>query len=487
MSTAVVWFRRDLRLTDNPALGMACRAHARVICVYVHAPGEEAPWQPGAASRWWLHHSLRALDADLRRRGATLHILRGSSRVELTRLLATTGAQALYFNRLHEPASIARDRALEQVMRERGVDVHACNANLLFEPWRLRTGQGEPYRVFTPFWRNLRAHLLPAPPLSAPARIALVDAGGGLSVTALGLLPTIGWDAGLRSQWQPGERGAQALLDRFVDGALSGYRDARDVPGEDSTSRLSPHLHFGEIGPRQIVWRLLGPGRAFAERALSSREAFLRELGWREFSQHLLYHFPHSAERNLNPQFDAFAWAAADAASLERWQRGRTGIPIVDAGMRQLWRSGWMHNRVRMIVASLLTKNLRLHWLHGARWFWDTLVDADLANNTQGWQWTAGCGADAAPYFRIFNPVSQGERFDPDGVYVRHWVEELRDAPAASIHQPWRDPVLLRASGYPKPMLDLRATREAALAAYRDMRTTTADPAGYRRRVSLRV
>ena len=475
MSTAVVWFRRDLRLEDNPALDAALRAHERVVCTYIHAPQEQAPWQPGAASNWWLHQSLAALDATLRERGARLHLRCGATGTELDALLQATGAQAVYWNRLYEPASFARDAHIEKDLRRRGIEVHAFNANLLAEPWQVATQQGGPYRVFTPFWRSVRTRLELRPPLAAPARVRGVDGADGVALEQLALLPRIRWDGEFHGHWRPGESGAADLLAGFVEDALCEYPGGRDRPDRAFTSRLSAHLHFGEIGPRRIAWELLGPARAqCTARWHAAAEAYVRELGWREFSYHLLHHFPRTPQQNLNAQFDAFPWAAEDRAALRRWQRGRTGVPIVDAGMRQLWSTGWMHNRVRMIVASFLTKNLRQHWRHGARWFWDTLVDADLANNTQGWQWSAGSGADAAPYFRIFNPVSQGERFDPEGEYVRRWVPELAGVRGSLVHQPWRDAELLRASGYTAPIVDLRASREAALQAYRSMRETCA-------------
>ncbi|MDR3388311.1 MAG: deoxyribodipyrimidine photo-lyase [Rudaea sp.] len=467
-NAAIVWFRRDLRLEDNPALDAALRTHARVLCAYIHAPDEEDEWAPGAASRWWLHHSLAALARDLRRRGAELHIRSGSSLEVLEDLVGQTGAQAVYWNRLYEPALIAREAQIGQGLRARGVVAESFNANLLIEPWEIQTGQGGPYRVFTPYWRKARAQIEPRPPIPAPKRIASLGARGGVMLDALALLPKVAWDRGLRNAWKPGEQGAHDALRRFCADALTDYAQGRDRPDREGTSRLSAHLHFGEIGPRQIAWELLGQPASGRMRAAA--EPFMRELGWRDFSHQLLHHFPQTPQQNLNPQFDTFPWLQGDAEAIARWQRGETGVPIVDAGMRQLWKSGWMHNRVRMIVASFLTKNLRRHWLHGARWFWDTLVDADLANNTQGWQWTAGSGADAAPYFRIFNPVSQGERFDPDGAYVRRWVPELQGVPAPLVHQPWKDADLLRRIGYPAPMVDLRESREAALVAYRQMR-----------------
>ena len=471
MSKAIVWFRRDLRLQDNPALTAALRTHERVVCAYIHAPSEDAPWQSGAAGRWWLHHSLGALDKSLRERGASLHICRGPTQAALDALIAASAADAVYWNRLYEPGAVAREVSIKQTLQQRGVQTESFSANLLFEPWKIQTGQGGPYKVFTPFWRNARAQLETNPPLAAPGSIDALDLAESVDLKTLRLLPKIPWDSQFHGHWQPGERSAHAALDAFVAHALPDYEQGRDHPGQSNTSRLSPHLHFGEIGPRQIVWSLEDFARSQGTpRAREAAEPFLRELGWREFSHHLLYHFPQSSESNLNPQFDAFAWAQPDNEALRRWQRGETGVPIVDAGMRELWASGWMHNRVRMIVASFLTKNLRQHWLRGARWFWETLVDADLANNTQGWQWTAGTGADAAPYFRILNPVTQGERFDPDGTYVRRWVPELKDVHADMIHRPWTDTDLLRKIGYPEPMVDLPASREAALLAYRRMR-----------------
>jgi len=466
VTVAIVWFRRDFRLADNPALAAALKAYDRILPVYIEAPDEEAPWAPGAASRWWLHHSLTSLDADLSRRGASLHVRTGNTFETLRALVDETRASAVYWNRLYEPAIVARDSRIKESLRASGIDAQSFNASLLFEPWDIATGQHTPYKVFTPFWRNARARLEVRQPLRAPRSIDSPHLGGGLAIEALDLLPKIRWDAGFGKAWTPGEAGAHKALDRFLEDAIGDYAVRRDVPAERGTSRLSPHLHFGEISPMQVVASLEAASHGSAKRRAGA-ETYLREIGWREFSHHLLYHFPESAERNLDPAFDAFPWARLSAARLARWKRGTTGIPIVDAGMRELWATGWMHNRVRMLVASFLTKNLRQHWLAGARWFWDTLVDADLANNTQGWQWTAGSGADASPYFRIFNPVTQGERFDPDGEYVRRWVPELAAFERKTIHKPWTDAERLRASGYPKPMVDLDTSREAALAAYR--------------------
>jgi deoxyribodipyrimidine photo-lyase len=467
--TAIVWFRRDLRLADHPALTAACAAHERVLPLYIHAPAEEGEWAPGAASRWWLHHSLASLSGSLERQGGTLHIRAGDSLEELTALCRIAGASAVYWNRVYEPALIERDKRIKAALREQGIEAKSFNAALWMEPWQVATQQDGSYRVFTPFWRAVRARLSPEEPLPAPT-MRLASACGGLPLEALGLLPRIRWDDGLRTAWVPGEQGAREALEVFADDALGGYARLRDLPARHGTSRLSPHLHFGEISPRQIHYILHRAAQRLDAKRRPDLEPFLRELGWREFAHHLLFHFPRTPTENFRSGFASFRWAEPDEALLERWRRGRTGIPLVDAGMRELWQTGWMHNRVRMAVASFLTKNLRQHWRHGARWFWDTLVDADLANNTMGWQWVAGCGADAAPYFRVFNPVSQARKFDPDGDYLRRWLPELKDAPLPLLHEPWRDASLLSRSGYPAPMVDLAASRREALAAYQATR-----------------
>lgn len=463
MSLALVWLRRDLRLADNPALQAAIEAGHTPVPVYVHAPAEEAPWEPGAATRWWLHHSLEALAGELRVLGSSLVLRHGSTLEQLNDLIDTSGAVAVYWNRLYDPVLTRRDREIKEALRARGLQAQSFAAHLLAEPWEIRNGSGEPYRVFTPFWRTLKQRLpLPAP-LPAPSSLP-THGQSGCELAAFDLLPRIRWDLGLARNWTPGTSGATEALDAFVAAALENYAQGRDRPDRPGTSRLAPHLHFGEISPRQLCQRLLQCATPGQQELV---EPWLRQLGWRDFGHHLLYHFPHTSEQPLQASFAKFDWAEVDAAKLKAWQRGQTGIPIVDAGMRELWTTGWMHNRVRMIVASLLTKNLRYHWLHGAHWFWDTLVDADLANNTQGWQWTAGSGADAAPYFRIFNPIAQGERFDPDGTYVKRYVPELAHLPAAHIHQPWS---VGGVRGYPKPIVDLKTTREAALAAYSALR-----------------
>lgn len=467
---AIVWLRADLRLSDNAALSAACAAHPQVLPVYIYSPQEAAPWHPGAASRWWLHHSLSALDKQLSALGGSLHIARGDSLPLLRALARTTGAEAIYWNRQYEPAAIARDSKIKEALRLEGIAAHSKPGNLWREPWQIASKAGEPYRVFTPFWRNLRTMIDHAPPLPAAHPESWLRIDGGLPLAALELMPRIRWDAGFGDTWTPGEVGANALVDLFCDDAFSTYAISRDRPAQHGTSRLSPHLHFGEITPRQIRVALRRYADATDTRHRPDEEPYLRQLGWREFAHHLLYHFPSSTHESFNSRFADFPWSDVAEEQLARWQHGRTGIPLVDAGMRELWHTGWMHNRVRMVAASFLTKNLRAHWLNGARWFWDTLVDADLANNTLGWQWVAGTGVDAAPYFRVFNPVTQSRKFDPEAAYLRRWLPELAALPSGLIHEPWTDPAVLRRTGYPAPMADLAASRAAALTAYADAR-----------------
>ena len=477
----IVWFRLDLRLADNPALRAAVRtaAHAGIIPVYIWAPDEEAPFAPGAASRVWLHDSLHALSTALAARGSRLVLRVGSSLETLLDLAGKTGARAVFWNRRYEPAVAARDARVDAGLRAHGLttaaDLGFPSANLLWEPEALTTNAGQPFRMFAPFWRACRAQP-PLDPAPAPGKLSPPRRWPpSVPVVALGLRPQLGWDAGLRAAWSPGEAGARATLNRFVRHGLPRYARDRDRPDLDASSRLSPHLHFGEIGPRAL-WSAVE--RAAARRQIDPAP-FLRELAWREFAHHLLHHFPHSAEAPLRPAFRRFPWAPATSA--RAWRRGLTGYPLVDAGMRQLWATGFMHNRVRMVAASFLVKHLLVRWQTGARHFWDTLVDADLADNTLGWQWCAGSGADAAPYFRIFNPVLQGQRFDPDGAYVRRWVPELAKLSPRFIHAPWLAPadILARAGvalgrTYPLPVVDHRRARARALAAFDEIKGAAA-------------
>lgn len=442
-SPSIVWLRDDLRLVDNPALTAAVERGGPTVVVYLLDELSPGARPLGGASRWWLHGSLRALADELAAIGGRLTLRQGAAAEVIPALVAEAGADAVYWNRRYG-ALREVDAALKSRLRVDGIAVESFGAALLHEPWTITSGSGDPYRVFTPFWRACLAAGEPRLPLPAPASVEGLTLPSD-SLDDWALLPTRpDWAAGLREAWTPGEQGAHARLDHFVEHGLALYH-RRDEPGIEATSRLSPHLRFGEISPHQVWARLHQP---LSPEAATNRAKFLSEIGWREFSYSILFHLPHLATVNVRRDFDAFPWSEPDPAVLAAWQHGRTGIPIVDAGMRQLWTSGWMHNRVRMIVASLLTKNLLIDWRIGEQWFWDTLVDADEASNAASWQWVAGSGADAAPYFRVFNPVLQADRFDPDRAYVRRWVPEV-DGPQ-----------------YPRPIVDLAASRTEALAAY---------------------
>ncbi len=461
----ILWFRQDLRLADNPAL--AALEGRAVLPVFVM---EDGPWAPGGASRWWLHHALEALGRDLAARGAPLLLLQGDPRRLIPDLAERIGATEIHAGRRSEPAGRATDRDTNDALQQAGRRLVLHRSALLHEPHLVRTGAGNPYTVYSPFARALFALLEGLPSaLPAPDRIEGVpDAPEGLALDALALLPRPDWAGGLRAAWQPGEAGAAARIEAFLEHGLAGYAARRNTPGAEwGTSGLSPHLHWGEISPRQ-VWHA-AQAHAGGGKGL---ETFLKEVLWREFSHHLLWHRPDLPETPLRPEFADFPWKR-DPALLRAWQRGQTGYPIVDAGMRQLWQTGWMHNRVRMVTASFLVKHLLQPWQDGEAWFWDTLVDADLAANAASWQWVAGCGADAAPYFRVFNPVLQGEKFDPDGAYVRRWCPELAHLPDRLIHRPFEAPALvLREAGitlgqeYPAPLVELAAGRARALAAF---------------------
>lgn len=464
----ILWFRQDLRLADNPALDHAMRTGRPVIPVYILDDGP-AVRRIGGASRWWLDGSLRVLAGDLRERGAPLVLRRGDSEAELRRLIDETGADAVFMNRRFEPDAFLHDADIAHALKADGIECHGYNGSLLARPGAVRTGSGGPYRVFTPFFRALLDAATPPPPLPAPAAIETVSGLAGESVDDWALRPTEPDWAGA-FDWSPGEAGAAAALAAFVDGGLKSYAKGRDHPAEPAVSRLSPHLHWGEIHP----WRAAQAARrAAADGRVPPAEAekFVAELGWRDFSAQLLHHFPQMTDTAFRPEYDRMPWRD-DPAGFEAWKRGRTGYPIVDAGMRQLWATGWMHNRVRMIVASFLIKDLLIDWRAGEAWFWDTLVDADLASNVQNWQWVAGSGADASPWFRIFNPVVQGQKFDADGRYVRRWIPELARLPDRWLHAPWTAPAeVLGAAGvglgrdYPNPVVDHAAARERALEA----------------------
>jgi deoxyribodipyrimidine photo-lyase len=460
------WFRQDLRLADNPALTAAAK-DGPVIPVFILEDETPGKWKIGGAARWWLHHSLDALAASLAKRGSKLILRRGKAGRVIEDLITETGARALYWNRAYEPHAIARDTAIKAIWDARGIDAQSFNASLLVEPWTVKTSANSPYRVFTPFWRAASALIEDTPPLPAPRTLAAPPAWPrSEALTAWRLLPAKpNWATGF-TIWSPGEAGARSRLDAFIRESLHGYANGRDRPDGSSTSRLSPHLHWGEIGPRQ-VWRATQTAREDNAKLEPHAAKFLSELGWREFSYHLLYHFPTLPTRNFRPAFDEFPWEDNERA-FKAWTQGRTGYPIVDAGMRELWATGYMHNRVRMVAASFLIKHLLIPWQRGEEWFWDTLVDADLANNAASWQWVAGSGADAAPYFRIFNPVIQGEKFDPDGSYVRRWVPELKTCDPRFIHRPWQSSNFA-ALAYENPIINHDRARARALAAYKSI------------------
>lgn len=470
----IVWFRRDLRLADNPALSVAARSGRPVIPVYIHQDPMAGDRSEGSASRWWLHHSLDSLGAALAKLGTPLRLFRGKAATIIPRLAAQAGAHGVLWNRRTEPWAERQDRDVAAALAAQGVTAQTFDAALLFPPGAITSQSGHAFKVFTPFWKACLAAPPPPAPLPPPAALrpsALGETGEALEQWELRPIAP-DWSQGLRQDWQPGEMAAQDRLGEFLPQAFPHYALDRDRPGRAGTSRLSPHLHFGEISPRQVFHAVRKAGKPG-----EGQDRFLAELGWREFSAQLLHLFPDLPTQPLRPEFQHLEWQD-DPAGLAAWQRGQTGYPLVDAGMRQLWATGWMHNRVRMVVASFLVKDLLIPWQQGEAWFWDTLVDADLASNAASWQWVAGCGADAAPFFRVFNPVLQGEKFDPDGTYVRRWCPELAGLPDRWLHQPWKAPAaILKQAGlrlgqtYPTPIVDHDLARKRALAAFARLKT----------------
>lgn len=446
---AIVWLRNDLRLADNPALDAAVATGGKVVVVYVRDEVTEGSRPLGAASKWWLHHSLTALASSLEAIGGSLVLRTGPGSDVIRSLVSETDASAVLWNRRYGLAREA-DAALKEDLRGKGLTCESFAGNLLFEPWTVRTGEGNPFKVFTPFWRAALAGDPPRAPLDAPGKLNSVRDVPSEELASWELLPTSpDWSSGLREMWTPGEKGAHDRLHDFVDNTLRLYH-RRDEPGPVTTSRLSPHLRFGEMSPHQI-WAELD--RTLPADAEKNKAKFLSEVGWREFSYNILFHFPELDSRNFRPEFDHFPWGDVDSTLLKAWQKGTTGVPLVDAGMRELWHTGYMHNRVRMVVASFLIKNMLVDWRVGEAWFWDTLVDADEANNPASWQWVAGSGADAAPYFRVFNPMLQAEKFDPQQEYIRRWIPEFGTP------------------DYPtEPIVDLKASRDRALQAFDELK-----------------
>lgn len=469
----IVWLRKDLRLADNPALAEACARGGPVIPLFILDPAEPL----GGASRWWLHHSLEALAQDCAVLGSPLVLRAGPPAELLLSLAGETGATTIVWNRRYEPQTIARDTVIKAALTEKGFDARSFNGSLLVEPSALRAHNGEPYKVFTPFWRTLAGFAPFAPPRPAPAALpaplALVASD---HLDDWSLLPHApDWAAGLRATWQPGETAAAERLGDFLDVDVAAYPDARDRMDKAGTSRLAAHFHWGELSMRQ-AWQAAAMTADAHPASAAGVSAFQRQMAWREFSAHLLFHWPHLATRAWKPAYENFPWADNEE-HFKAWAEGRTGYPVVDAAMRALWATGTMHNRARMIVASFLVKHLLIDWRRGADWFEDTLVDADLANNRAGWQWVAGSGSDASPYFRIFNPVLQGQKFDPDGTFVRQWVPELAGLDNRFIHQPWSAPGhaldeagILPGETYPRPIIDHDFARKRALAALASMK-----------------
>jgi deoxyribodipyrimidine photo-lyase len=466
-SPIIVWFRQDLRLLDNPALHAAAE-NGHILPIYILDDDNAQDEKMGGASRWWLHHSLIALDQALKHH---LSVYQGDAKTVLFEIAQKHQITDIYWNRCYEPWRINRDQMIKKQLSAQGITCCSFNSALLWEPWQVLKKDATPYKVFTPFYKHCRQAVTPRAPLPVPDPLQLIkDHEQKLSIADLQLLPKIDWSQSLRPHWDIGSIAAQQKLEHFIEHELAYYQEERNFPAKQVSSRLSPHLHFGEISPNQIWYAVQAHG--IAKKLEKNIDAFLRELSWREFAYHLLYHFPALPHKNLQAKFDSFPWEHNPDA-LKRWQKGLTGYPLVDAGMRQLWQTGYMHNRLRLVTGSFLVKNLLLAWQEGEAWFWDCLVDADMADNSMNWQWVAGCGVDAAPFFRIFNPVTQGKKFDPQGKYVRKFVPELAQLPDQYLFCPWEAPqAILEKAGitlgkdYPEPIVDLSLSRERALAAF---------------------
>ncbi|GAB4192532.1 MAG: deoxyribodipyrimidine photo-lyase [Simkaniaceae bacterium] len=464
----LLWFRQDLRLKDNPALHNCAKENNKIFAAYIYAPKEQGNWEMGGAAKWWLHKSLQALEAKIKNQKGRLFVEKGKASTLLKKLCKAEKITSVYCNRCYEPFFIEQEEDVRKKLAEEGIVLKVFDGNLLIPPEKIRSKQGNIYQVYTPFWKTLRKEEIQkaAPqPRNLQFEKSIL---AGKTIDQLKLFPS--WNLKeIPAVWAPGEDAAQNKWRYFFKNKITNYKRDRDFPAKDATSRLSPHLHFGEISPREIWHKALEEGS-------SSAGCFLQELAWREFSYHLLFHFPYTAQKNLKSKFSRFPWQK-NKKLLTAWQKGKTGVPIVDAGMRELWQTGWMHNRVRMIVASFLIKDCLIHWLEGAKWFWDTLVDADLANNTMGWQWTAGSGADAAPFFRIFNPYTQAEKFDPEGAYIKKYLPELSQLPLKYLYDPSKAPkdVLENAGvslgkSYPKPIIDHSAARKKTLSLFKKIK-----------------
>jgi deoxyribodipyrimidine photo-lyase len=469
----LVWFRHDLRLTDNPALSDAAKHCANnkgiILPIFIYDNNPDPSLELGGASKWWLHHSLNALNESL---DGNLQVFEGDAKEVVLTLIKEFDCEHVYWNRVYEPHQIDRDTSLKSTLKEKEVSCKTFNGSLLWEPWTIKNKSGEPYKVYTPYYRK---GCLPADdpryPIQKPKDLSLSNrkSESNIRIEDLKLLPEINWDTSFYNEWTAGEESAKKALNTFIKDDIKRYKEQRDIPNVRGTSRLSPHLRWGEISPNQIWYAVKD---AFSYTSEKNIDTYLSEIAWREFSYYLLFHFPNLQKDNFAEKFNNFPWKN-NAEHLKAWQQGRTGIPIVDAGMRELWQTGYMHNRVRMVVGSFLVKNLLLDWREGERWFWDCLCDADMASNSASWQWVAGCGADAAPFFRIFNPVLQGEKFDKQGEYVKTYCPELSELPNKYIHKPWEAPDDVCSSisfklgdDYPAPIVDLKVSRKRALEAF---------------------
>ena len=468
----ILWFRQDLRLEDNPALIEANDSGLNILPIYILDDVNSDKWKIGSASRWWLNESLKKLNASLNNK---LCFMNGDSKVCLNKIIDTFNIKSVYFNKCYEPWRIQNDEEISNYLFDKGIKAYSLNGSLLFEPESAMKDDGTPYKVFTPFYRKGCLQNSPEPriPLESPKNINFLK-HEELSLEELNLIPNKDWYKDFDKYWSPGEHGAREKLNQFLEIGINDYKDGRNFPSKKNVSRLSPHLHHGEISPNKVWYEV--KEKAESMDSYRNGDHYLSELGWREFSHNLLYFFPYLPEENLQKKFNNFPWDD-NKDLLIKWQKGMTGYPIVDAGMRELWKTGYLHNRVRMIVGSFLVKNLLLHWHHGQEWFWDTLLDADLANNSASWQWVSGSGADAAPYFRIFNPVTQGEKFDPNGDYIKRYIPELRNLNGKFLYSPWEAPEnVLQSAGielgknYPEPIVDLKLSREKALAAFEKLK-----------------
>lgn len=460
---SIHWFRQDLRISDNPALINAA-SHENILPIYILDDKNSGEYKMGGASRWWLHHSLKSLNESLKN---GLSLYKGDALKIIEDLIRNFEIEAFYWNRCYEPWRIARDKKIKEFLVKQGIKVETSNGSLLWEPWNIKKKDGTPYKVFTPFYRNGCLDFgEPREPLGDPEIKNIINDEKSLKLDSLELLPKESWDKNLDEYWDISEDAAHERFSEFLKNGIDDYKEGRNIPSKKNVSRMSPYLHFGQVSPNQLWYRA-----KFMEQD-HNVDHFCSELGWREFSYSQLFYNPELPKKNLQPKFDRFPWVDDDER-LKAWQKGMTGVPMVDAGMRELWQTGYMHNRVRMVVGSFLVKNLRLHWHHGERWFFDTLADADLANNSASWQWIAGCGADAAPYFRIFNCVTQGEKFDPKGEYIRKYIPEIAELPNKYLFAPWEAPeMILMGAGvklgktYPKPIVDLKESRNEALEAF---------------------